>query len=40
MRAMEHLGRVYRLQRVLLLIAIVFLVLGIVAGALSGAGGH
>ncbi len=40
MHAMEHLGRVYRLQRVLLLIAIVFLVLGIVAGALSRFGGH
>jgi hypothetical protein len=40
MHAMEHLGRVYRLQRVLLLIAIVLLVLGIAAGALSGAGGH
>jgi len=40
MHAMEHLGRVYRLQRALLIVAIAFIILAAVAGVVSGLGGH
>ena len=40
MHAMEHLGRVYWLQRALLIVAIAFGVLAAVAGVVSGLGGN